>query len=95
MATKTSCPSESWDRYYADQESDPREEIVSEWIGKNIEVKQRSIKDPDGYNVRTHFHQKDGFPDDPFDVGEGVTAWLAKHPALFEVAYHLAKREEK
>ena len=94
MESRTRCPSEDWDDYCSQGSEDPRAEDVAEWIERSIEVRQRSIKGGE-YNVRVSFHQKDGFPDDPHDVATGVSEWLAKHPALFEVAYVLANKGDE
>ena len=98
MESRTTCPSKAWDDYCEQYTEDPRCELIAEWIEKDIEVYHRTLKTQtgeSGIRIRSAFKGEDGFPDDPHDVATGVSEWLAKHPALFEVAYVLANRGDK
>ena len=94
MATRTSCPSESWDAYCEQNEPDPREEVVFYWLSHTmLRVRSRIGKEP---TVESrYFGTTDGFPvDDAEIVAEGICAWLASMPVLFDVAYLLAREWE-
>ena len=90
MESRTRCPSEGWDDYCSQVDEDPRVEIVGEWIASDIESITQTIGGKES-RVRRAFFYPDGFPEDPHEVGVGVSDWLARHPALLEVAYLLAK----
>ena len=94
MESRTRCPSESWDDYCSQEDRDLKVERIGEWIASDIESITQNIKGEES-RVRLAFFYPDGFPEDPHEVGVGVSDWLANHPALLEVAYLLATKEGK